>query len=799
MNVRSCITRTLFVLLIAAVTAPALLAQSLVSGDLTGTVTDPSGAVVSGATVTLKSAATGSSRTTTTNANGAYRFSLLQPGTYDVSVTATGFSKSDTTVNVAVGQASISDLKLSVGASSQTVEVSSAAPLVQADNADLSTNYNQTMIANQPNGGNDITYVAQTSPGVTMNTGQGYGNFSSYGLPSTSNLFTINGENDMDPYLNLNNSGATNLTLGKNDIQEATVVNNAYSGQYGQQAGAQVSYVTKSGTNQFHGNAEYWWTGRAMDANDWFNNLNGTSRPFANNNEWAASLGGPIKKDKTFFFVDTEGLRYIVPSTTPVFAPTPNFMAATLANLSAIAPNEVPLYRQYFGLFQNAPGYNATAFGPGDGGNCGVNIVGNCIGQYQATPALPGTEWILSGRVDQNFSDKDHVFWRVRMDHGTQATIADPINSAFSAASYQPAYDGQSQWNHVFNPNATNQFIVAGSYYRAIFTQNDPGLFPYSVNGSGLNLTGVGGNVFNFPQGRNTTQYQIVDDFSLTKGVHNLKFGVNYRRYDITDYQFSVLNDPLVFIASAQDLFNGNSVQYRQRFPSRATQPVALWGMGLYAQDEWRVNKALKLTLALRAEHNSNPVCQTNCSALLDSSFNSLLSAGQLSPDTPYNSIIDASRHQIFRGTDQINWSPRVGFAWSPGGSDRTVVRGGFGIFYDALPAVIGDQFMLNLPGLVEERLPNAAWADLGPNGAQAQAAASAAAITNGFANGASFDSLHAQLGSAFRTPVFRNQVGHLPHAVVPAMELRHTAGDRRQELAEFGIRRQPRRRCPRL
>ena len=184
-------------------------------------------------------------------------------------------------------------------------------------------------------------YVAQTSPGITMNTGQGYGNFSSYGLPSTSNLFTINGENDMDPYLNLNNSGATNLTLGKNDIQEATVVNNAYSGQYGQQAGAQVSYVTKSGSNQFHGNAEYWWTGRAMDANDWFNNLNGTSRPFANNNEWAASFGGPIKKDKTFFFVDTEGLRYIVPSTTPVFAPTPNFMAATLANLSQVAPNEV--------------------------------------------------------------------------------------------------------------------------------------------------------------------------------------------------------------------------------------------------------------------------------------------------------------------------------------------------------------------------------------------------------------------------------------------------------------------------
>ncbi len=324
MRVKKLIIGMVSLLVIALGIAPALMAQSLVSGDLTGTVTDPSGAVLAGATVTLKNNGTGATQTTTTNANGTYRFSLLPPGSYSVSVNAQGFSKADTTLNVAVGQATTGDVKMAVGSSSQTVEVTSAAPLVQADNADLSTNFNQNMINNQPNGGNDITYVAQTAPGVTMNTGQGYGNFSSYGLPATSNLFTINGENDMDPYLNLNNSGATNLTLGKNDIEEATVVNNAYSGQYGQQAGAQVSYVTKSGSNQFHGNAEYWWTGRAMDANDWFNNLNGTPRPFANNNEWAASIGGPIKKDKTFFFVDTEGLRYIVPSTTPVFAPSPS-------------------------------------------------------------------------------------------------------------------------------------------------------------------------------------------------------------------------------------------------------------------------------------------------------------------------------------------------------------------------------------------------------------------------------------------------------------------------------------------
>src|SRR5580704_404828 len=461
MNVKGCSIRILFVLLIAVVMAPSLMAQSLVSGDLTGTVTDPSGAVVPGATVTLKSDANGQTRTTTSNAAGAYRFSLLQPGSYTVTANAEGFSKAQSTANIAVGQATITDMKLAVGSNSQTVEVTSAAPLVQADNADLSTNFNQTQIANQPNGGNDITYIAQTAPGVTMNTGMGFGNFQTSGLPATSNLFTVNGENDMDPYLNLNNSGATNLTLGKNDIQEATVVTNAYSGQYGQQAGAQVSYVTKSGTNQFHGNAEYWWTGRAMDANDYFNNLNGTSRPFANNNEWAASLGGPIKKDKLFFFADTEGIRYIVPSSTTVFAPTVAFADSTLANIAATSPASLPLYNKMFNLYENAPGYNRGTPVSDGGGGCqdfqgtaGFGASNPCFQQYGATPALPGSEYIISGRVDYNMSDKDHLFWRVRMDHGTQATYADPLSPVFDAASYQPAYDGQGQWTHVFSPNA---------------------------------------------------------------------------------------------------------------------------------------------------------------------------------------------------------------------------------------------------------------------------------------------------------------------------------------------------------
>ena len=796
MTAKRLITGILSVLVVALLIAPSLMAQSLISGDLTGTVTDPSGAVVSGAMITLKSDATGATRTSTTGSNGTYRFSLLPPGSYTLTVTAQGFSKAESKASVAIGQATMADVKMAVGATTQTVEVTGAAPLVQAETADLSTSFSTTLIQNQPNGGNDLTYIAQTAPGMTMNVGQGYGNFQAYGLPSTSNLFTVNGENDMDPYLNLNNSGATNLTLGRNEVEEATVISNAYSGQYGQQAGAQVNYVTKSGTNQYHGNLAYWWTGSSLDANDWFNNLYGTPRPFANNNEWAASIGGPIKKDKLFFFVNNEGIRYIVPSSEPVYVPTTTFINNTLANLNTIAPQEVPLYTKLFNLYQNATSYNyGNANTPANyvPGSCGdaegiIPAFGadNCFGTTQAVPALPGTEWILSGRIDYNVSDADHLWWRVRIDHGTQATLADAFSDALSAASFQPAYDGQGQWNHVFSPNATNQFVYAGSYYRAIFTQNDPSVFPYSIIGAGFNIGDVNGitsYAYDFPQGRNVTQYQFIDDFSWTKGNHAFKFGANFRRYDITDYAFSTVNNPEIFLLSQADFYNGNAYQTRQNFPARASEPVALWGLGLYAQDEWRVNKSLKLTLALRAEKNSNPVCQTNCASLLDGEFTQGVDNGSISKANPYNSFIEANRHQVFRSTDAINFAPRFGFAWSPGGSDKTVVRGGFGLFYDAFPAIFGDSFMTNLPNEVNVRVTGEVpWADTTtPASPYIQGATTAAAIMTGFPNGASWNSLHGALGGLFRTPSYNSQVGtfHTPYWQQWSIGLQQAVGDR--------------------
>jgi len=210
--------------------ASQLAAQSVTSGDLVGLVTDSSGAILPDASVTLKSQENGSTQAQSTNSRGVYRFSLLPPGRYTVSVAVAGFQEATATAVVTIGQAATVNIALAVGGAVSTVEVTSDAPLLQTENADVSTSFTETQISQTPNPGNDLSYIAQTAPGVVQNTQGGSGNFSAYGLPATSNLFTLNGQNENDPFLNLNNSGATNLLLGNNDVREATVVTNGNSG-----------------------------------------------------------------------------------------------------------------------------------------------------------------------------------------------------------------------------------------------------------------------------------------------------------------------------------------------------------------------------------------------------------------------------------------------------------------------------------------------------------------------------------------------------------------------------------------
>src|SRR5215472_1453149 len=295
-------------------------AQSIVTGAVSGTVTDASGAIISEAKVTLTNESTQETQSVSSNESGVYQFPLLKPGRYSVSVEKNGFRRIVQKTEVLLGQTATVNARLEIGETTQTVEITEHAPLLQTEDGNITSNVDLRTLQNIPNPGGDLSYIAQISPGVTMNTssGNGYGNFTAYGLPATANLFTINGNDYNDPFLNLNNSGASNLLLGSNEVQEVAVVSNGYTGQYGRQAGAQIDYTTKSGGNAFHGDAVYYWNGSALNARDFFHN---DPKAFENNNQWAASLGGPIKKDKSFFFVNTEGLRYTLATSSAVFIP----------------------------------------------------------------------------------------------------------------------------------------------------------------------------------------------------------------------------------------------------------------------------------------------------------------------------------------------------------------------------------------------------------------------------------------------------------------------------------------------
>jgi hypothetical protein len=714
---------------------PALVsAQSVVTGGVTGIVTDPSGSVIAGAVVNLKNQSTSEIQSATTGTTGTYQFTLLKPGMYVVSVSQTGFKQVTETVEVLLGQTALASVKLEVGATSETITVTEQGALLQTEDANISSNFDTNQIQNIPNPGGDITYVAQTAPGIIMNssTGGGYGNFSAFGLPGTSNLFTVNGNDYNDAFLNLNNSGSSNLLLGGNELQEVAVVSNGYTGQYGRQAGAQIDYSTKSGSNAFHGDLVYNWTGRALNANDPINKATQlseglpNSRPFENNNQWAASIGGPIKKDKAYFFVNTEGIRYIFGSIQNVSVPTPAFESFVQGNVPA-DPATQAFYSNVFKLYNGAPGVGNAKPNPN---SCPGFVTapgatgGACTESFTESVSSGNKEWLLSGRVDYNLGPNDKIFGRVRFDRGVQPTYTDPINPVFNNTSTQPQNEGQLNYTHIFSPTVVNNFIFSDIYYAAVFGNLSPsaalGLFPgnleFQVDGALTPLGTGSGNPngfaagLQFPQGRHVEQWQLVDDLSVTRGNHNFKMGVNFRRDDVTDFTagentlypevdltlFGFANDqvaPAGCNATPPTNSQAGCGSVLYNFASQIKQPIAYYSVGFYFQDQYRVNSKLMLTMTLRADRNSGGVCQSSCASLPVTPFNDLPHG----PTIPYDESFITGNKTIIPDIEKVVFEPRFGLAWSPI-DQNTVIRAGVGLFTDLYPGQLLSLFDTNFP-----------------------------------------------------------------------------------------------------
>ena len=343
------------VLTVACILPTKALAQGETTSAIVGQVRDTTDAVVPGATVTITNHETGLKRNAQTDDAGRFNFPQLKPGTYSVRVEAQGFDPGENdNVISGLGQKQSVDFTLKVARSNEAVEVSSEAPLINPENANTSTTLNAPALEDLPNPGGDLTYPLQFSPGALINTAgssndfvggtNGYGNVEFNGLPALSNGYIVDGLETNDPLTNLNSGLSTNLVLGLNSISEVTVNTLSYSVDQGRYGASQVNYVTKSGTNQFHGNLYELWNGSLLNAADYFTNATpGNHKPGATVNHFGGSVGGPIAHDKLFFFFDSEWVRIALPIVTPTIVPSAAFQAIRLAATSyrlRSGPNE---------------------------------------------------------------------------------------------------------------------------------------------------------------------------------------------------------------------------------------------------------------------------------------------------------------------------------------------------------------------------------------------------------------------------------------------------------------------------
>src|SRR6202049_348647 len=353
-------------------------AQSETTGALGGQIVDRSGGSIGGATVTIIHLDTGFRRTGRSDIEGRFSFPHVQPGLYRVDAAARAFERVQQSVTIPLGRTETITLTLPIAGFTESVSVSAEPPVLNTRNPNTTTTFAVAAIESLPNPGGDITFPAQLAAGALMNTagsgndfvgGQnGYGNFQVNGLPGTSNGFIVDGLETNDPLTNLNSGLATNLVLGMNSMEEVTVNTTSYRVDQGRYAGSQVNYITKSGTNAFHGNAYGLWNGSALNATNYFTNLVGGQKPDTQVVHYGGSLGGPLRQNKVFFFADVEQVRIQVPIATNITVPSAAFQQYVLGQLPRggtdvitgttypAAPQLVPFYRQLFSLYRSKAG-----------------------------------------------------------------------------------------------------------------------------------------------------------------------------------------------------------------------------------------------------------------------------------------------------------------------------------------------------------------------------------------------------------------------------------------------------------
>jgi hypothetical protein len=704
-----------------------LAAQGETTSAILGVVADPSGASLPGAVVTVVSSETGAKRTAKTDDGGRFNFPQLKPGAYAVKAEAEGFApQTNSSVFAGLGQKQTVNFILQVVAARGEVIVTGEVPLVNQENPNTTTTMNAPIIENLPNPGGDMTYPLQFAPGALMNTAgsgndfiggtNGYGNVQFNGLPALSNGYIVDGLETNDPLTNLNSGLSTNLVLGLNSIADVTVNTLSYTVDQGRYGASQVNYVTKSGTNRFHGNLYELWNGSRFNAADFFTNATpGNRKPRSTVNHFGGSLGGPIRRDKLFFFFDSEWVRIALPIVSATTVPTPAFQQYVLQQLplggtDAItgstyqpAPQLTPFYRQMFGLYRSTAGTPLSVLGcpfNSDGSRAeGVPPNGTgCANRQSVSHSSDDREQVQTARIDDNVDERNVTWYRFQVDTGLQAAYTDPINPLFDSISPQPLYSFAAGYTHIFSSKLVNYFNPAFSWYESLFApadfQKTLSAFPIVLQGSGANapFTTIGGLDNTWVQGRRASRFFINDNLAWSNGAHELRFGTNTRIFRLNDYDFGEGAVPLVTYATLPQFIYGVASTASTTFPAADSEPYNFLNLDLYAQDTWKVTSTFTWTFGIRATHNSNPLNPHPAVARLAGSFASI----SHDVDQPLNAAIQTGLGNIFDSTPLAIWQPRTAIAWQI--AHGTVLRSGFGLFSDLLPGSIVDLIGVNPP-----------------------------------------------------------------------------------------------------
>lgn len=683
---------------ILALLCGTLLGQSI-SGELVGNITDPSGAGVPNAKVTAKNDATGLGYATASTGTGEYHLANLPVGTYTLTVDANGFVKSAIAgLAIQLNVQSTKNVVLAVGSTTTTVEVTESSVTIDTTTAQIQNTFTTKQMADLPSAstGSGTINLSLLAPGVSSSGTVGAGTGPSVGgQRPRDNNFTIEGVDN-------NNKSVTGpLVYVPNDsVAEFTELENQFSPEYGHSSGGQFNQVVKSGTNEFHGELYDYQKNRNLDAADNLNVVSGNpAHPRYDNTRLGANFGGPIKKNKLFFFTSFE-YNPIGQAGSPgqVFAPT-QAGYTTLASIPGFSATNLKIMQQYLPAQSTAVAPSATAYGEypivcapsigqaaylsnlkaapdanGCGGNAQYSIP---LGQYSFVSPSYQNNYAGVSSVDYNLSDKDNI--RGRFIYNRQDAIDNAASlPAFFTTIPTRWYLATFSEYHNFSPTLINEFRFGyNRYYNIIGVgpQTFSGLdsFP-NIDLDELNTSlGPDGNA---PQETIQNVYQFTDNVSWTKGSHSFKFGASleklispqtFTQRQRGEYEYSTIES---YLADwTPDTFgertNGHTVYYGDQIQ-----------FGIYANDDWKIRPNFTVNLGLRYSRTTLPYSER----LQD--VNSLASVpGLISFNTPK--------------TQNTNFQPRIGFAWSPGTSGDTSIRAGFGINYDELFDNLG---ILSLP-----------------------------------------------------------------------------------------------------